>query len=91
MNFGNRFSCEVGFGVWLVSLVALRQSSMMPPKTKPKRSKWALHLDATGIERLRELSKVTRIACSVFVREGIHDLLLKYDKTLKEGKRSKVA
>jgi hypothetical protein len=64
---------------------------MMPPKTKPKRLKWALYLDATVIEKLRELSKVTRIACSVFVRKGIHDLLLKYDKSLKEGKRSKVA
>ncbi len=52
------------------------------------RKKITFWLDEQQIEELKNLSSVTRIRQADFAREAFDDLFQKYEKELKEAKRS---
>jgi len=45
-----------------------------------RRIKYLLYLDAAQVEELRAISKRTKIPASVIAREGIDEILKKYQK-----------
>lgn len=61
--------------------VPLAESSDQELMTKPEREVVSTHVlvEQEKVEKLRELSKRTRIAQSEYLREAVDDLLTKYD------------
>lgn len=62
--------------------VPLAESSEQELSTKPDREVVSTHVlvEQEKVEKLRELSKRTRIAQSEYLREAVDDLLTKYDR-----------
>jgi hypothetical protein len=61
--------------------VPVAETSEQELMTKPEREVVSTHVlvEQEKVEKLRELSKRTRIAQSEYLREAVDDLLTKYD------------
>lgn len=61
--------------------VPVAETSEQELMTKPEREVVSTHVlvEQDKVEKLRELSKRTRIAQSEYLREAVDDLLTKYD------------
>jgi hypothetical protein len=59
----------------------------MVAKSKGKQVQMAGYYDRAAIERLRELSDMTRVPQAAYLREALDDVLVKYASTLSKSKR----
>ncbi len=54
-----------------------------------KRERFTTFLDKKQIDRLKNLSATTRVPMAIYVREAIDDLLVKYEKVLKQARKGR--
>ena len=54
-----------------------------------KRKPYLTYLDQEALDALKRLSTITRVPASVYVREAIEDLLVKYKDQLKQQQKRK--
>ena len=60
----------------------------MVGKSKGSQTQMAGYYSAEAVARLRALSKRTRVAQAVYLREALDDLLKKYAATLRKAEKS---
>jgi len=51
-----------------------------------KKALRSVYLDSEQVERLKNLSAITRVPQAVYIREGLDLVMDKYEKKIKKGK-----